>query len=290
MPRRITTTLLLTLTALMPLASCSSDLTSETDFQKDATRTIQFAISPYESAAFRSAASEAFSQLSFALFPTNDTIASIEVVQDEADNDFGTISAEIPFGSYELVIVGHNGESAATIASTERVEFPNNRVTDSFCHYQTLSISESTPAVLSIELKRCVAKFEAVATDAIPEWATKMNFVATGGGVALNAKTGLACEVSTQDKTSNIPASFAGKTGKFFSLYSFLPAKDAAMSITLNAIDANGNTRLTHTFTDVPMAVNQITRYTGELFRTSVNANGSITADTEWNAVNEYTF
>jgi hypothetical protein len=151
-------------------------------------------------------------------------------------------------------------------------------------------VSKETTSALNIELKRCVAKFEVFATDAIPEWIAQMHVVAEGGGVVLNAKTGLAAKDAVQDKRLDIPASFIGKTGKYFSTYTFLPSEEANMSFTLSAIDTEGNTRLAHEFTDAPMTVNQITRYTGELFCTSVHTGGNITADTEWTATNEFTF
>jgi hypothetical protein len=228
--------------------------------------------------------------LSFVLFPIDGEASRIEVIQSEGDENFGTISADIPFGNYELVIVGHNCEDAATVVSPDSIAFPQGKITDTFCHYQTLEVSKETTSALNIELKRCVAKFEVFATDAIPEWIAQMHVVAEGGGVVLNAKTGLAAKDAVQDKRLDIPASFIGKTGKYFSTYTFLPSEEANISFTLSAIDSEGNTRLAHEFTDAPMTVNQITRYTGELFCTSVHTGGNITADTEWTATNEFTF
>jgi hypothetical protein len=224
------------------------------------------------------------------LFPIDGEASHIEVIQSEGDENFGTVSADIPFGNYELVIVGHNCADAATVVSPDSIAFPQGKITDTFCHYQTLEVSKETTSALNIELKRCVAKFEVFATDAIPEWIAQMHVVAEGGGVVLNAKTGLAAKDAVQDKRLDIPASFIGKTGKYFSTYTFLPSEEANMSFTLSAIDTEGNTRLAHEFTDAPMTVNQITRYTGELFCTSVHTGGNITADTEWTATNEFTF
>ena len=290
---RTASTLLLLLTMLVPLVSCSSEVIADFEEEVDKGKTsknIKFSISPYETGKFRSAAADAFSQLSFVLFPIDGEASQIEVTQAEGDENFGTVSADIPFGNYELVIVGHNCADAATVVSPDSIAFPQGKITDTFCHYQTLEVSKETTRALNIELKRCVAKFEVFATDAIPEWIAQMHVVAEGGGVVLNAKTGLAAKDAVQDKRLDIPASFIGKTGKYFSTYTFLPTEEANMSFTLSAIDAEGNTRLAHEFTDAPMTVNQITRYTGELFCTSVHTGGNITADTEWTATNEFTF
>ena len=290
---RTASTLLFLLTMLFPLVSCSSGVIADFEEEGDkeeTSKTIKFRISPYETGKFRSAAADAFSQLSFVLFPIDSEASRIEVIQSEGDENFGTVSADIPFGSYEMVIVGHNCADAATVVSTDSIAFPQGKITDTFCHYQTLEVSKDTTSALNIELKRCVAKFEAVATDAIPEWIAQMHVVAEGGGVVLNAKTGLAAKEGAQEKRLDIPASFIGKTGKYFSTYTFLPSEKTDMTFTLSAIDAEGNTRLTHEFSDAPMTVNEITRYTGELFSTSINTSGNITADTEWTATNEFTF
>lgn len=289
---RTASTIVLLLTMLLLSVSCSSDITADLNEEDEelTSKTVKFSISPYETGKFRSAAADAFSLLSFVLFPADGEASPIRVIQDETCEDFGTIKADIPFGSYEMVIVGHNCDSSETIVSPDSVIFPHNRITDTFCHYQTLEVTKDTKSTQSIELKRCVAKFEVVATDAIPEWMAQMRVVAKGGGVVLNAKTGLAAKVAVQDKRSDIPASFAGKTGKYFSTYTFLPEEQADMTFTLNAIDTEGNVRLTHEFADAPMNVNQITRYTGELFSTSIQTSNTITADTEWSATNEYTF
>ena len=290
---RTASTLLFLLTILFPLVSCSSvviaDFEEEGD-KEETSKTSMFSISHYETGKFRTAAAEAFSQLSFVLFPIDGEASRIEVTQAEGDENFGTVSADIPFGNYELVIMGHNCADAATVVTADSITFPQGKITDTFCHYQTLEVLKETTSALNIELKRCVAKFEVFATDAIPEWIAQMHVVAEGGGVVLNAKTGLAAKDAVQDKRLDIPASFIGKTGKYFSTYTFLPSEEANMSFTLSAIDAEGNTRLTHEFSDAPMTVNQITRYTGELFSTSVHTGGNITADTEWTATNEYTF
>lgn len=290
---RAASTLLFLLTMLVPLASCSSGVIADFEEEVDkgkTSKTIKFRISPYETGKFRSAAADAFSLLSFVLFPVDGEASPIRVIQDETCEDFGTIKADIPFGSYEMVIVGHNCDSSETIVSPDSVIFPHNKITDTFCHYQTLDVTKETKSTQSIELKRCVAKFEVVATDAIPEWIAQMHVVAEGGGVVLNAKTGLAAKEGVQEKRLDIPASFIGKSGKYFSTYTFLTSELTDMTFTLNAIDPEGNVRLTHEFANAPMTVNQITRYTGELFSTSVQTGSTITADTEWTATNEFTF
>lgn len=277
------------LLVLLPLLTCCSKTEANFESTTEKEKTISFSISSYETEKMRAAASEAFSQLSFVLIPSNGT-DTIVVEQEKSDKNFASISATVPFGTYELVIVGHNCATPAIIASPDSIAFPQDKITDTFCHYQTLEVGKSTSGALDIELKRCVAKMEVVATDAVPEWVAKVNCVSTGGGVVLNAITGLAAYESVQSKTLYMPESWIGDKNKVFSTYTFLTAEQNDMTFTLDIIDADEDTEVSLTLADAPMAVNQITRYTGELFNTSVQASGSITADTEWDEVNEYMF
>jgi hypothetical protein len=281
--------MLLTLT-MLTLASCSSDFDFPTDEEPESGKAIEFTITPYETEKFKSAASDAFSQLSLALLPTSGSNSPVTITQNDSDKNLGTISATIPFGEYELVIVGHNGDGEALVAKADSVVFPANKITDTFCHYQVLNVTKESASDLAIELKRCVAKMEIVNTDAIPAWAAKIETRAKGGGMSLNPKTGLATCPAVQEKASDIPQSYIGKTEKRFSTYSFLTDEETDMEFNITFFDSEGNAKIVHSFTEVPMRVNQITRYTGELFSTSAEVKSGITADTAWGETKEYTF
>lgn len=276
---------------ILLLCSCSSDIIAEhADAGSKAKKDIKFVISPYETELMRASTSEAFTRLSFVLFPTipGDTIV---VEQEKNDGNFATVSAAVPFGTYELVVVGHNGSENAIVESAENISFQDNKITDTFCHYQTVEITSETSSTMEIKLKRSVAKMEVKVTDALPEWLAKVQIIATGGGVALNPKTGLAAAEAVQNKTSEIKDIWLGTKFCTFSTYTFLPSDgEVNMSFTVNAIDGTGETILSRLFDNVPMTVNQITRYTGEFFNSSSEVGGKITADAAWEEENEYSF
>ena len=77
---------------------------------------------------------------------------------------------------YQLVVIAHNGEGSATITSTEKVTFPNNKVTDTFYYYGDLIVTSEVQSY-DLTLTRAVAMFRLVLTDdEIPSSVTKFKF------------------------------------------------------------------------------------------------------------------
>ena len=77
---------------------------------------------------------------------------------------------------YQLVVIAHNGEGSATITSTEKVTFPNNKVTDTFYYYGDLVVTSEVQSY-DLTLTRAVAMFRMVLTDdEIPSTVTKFKF------------------------------------------------------------------------------------------------------------------
>ena len=71
---------------------------------------------------------ELFSRLNVAIFDADGSKVKT-VAQKEGDAGYGTIALTLAAGTYQLVVIAHNGEGSATITSTEKVTFPSNKVT-----------------------------------------------------------------------------------------------------------------------------------------------------------------
>ena len=80
---------------------------------------------------------ELCSRLNIALFDADGTKVKT-VAQKEGDASYGTVGLSLAAGTYQLVVIAHNCEGSATITSTEKVTFPNNKVTDTFYYYGDL--------------------------------------------------------------------------------------------------------------------------------------------------------
>ena len=132
---------------------------------------------------------ELCSRLNVAIFDADGTKVKT-VAQKEGDTGYGTVALTLAAGTYQLVVIAHNGEGSATITSTEKVTFPNNKVTDTFYYYGDLVVTDAKQSY-DLTLTRAVAMFRLVLTDdEIPSTVTKFKFYYTGGSSTFSPKGG----------------------------------------------------------------------------------------------------
>lgn len=233
------------------------------------------------------------SRLNIAIFDAEGTKVKT-VAQKEGDASYGTVALSLAAGTYRLVVIAHNCDGSATITSTEKVTFPNNKVTDTFYYYGDLVVGTEKQSY-DLTLTRAVAMFRLVLTDeSIPNNVAKMKFYYLGGSSTFSPKDGYGCVNSKQTEIRPVPADFV--SGTAFEVYT-LPhtEEDVLTKLTVTALDANDNILKERTFENIPITRNQVTRYTGSFFGsggTGDTGSGTfrLTADPDWDAVNGYTF
>ena len=246
----------------------------------------------FEQEAFTRAATDITSlcsRLNIAIFNSEGTKVKT-VAQKEGDSDYGTVALSLAEGTYQLVVIAHSCEGSATITSTEKVTFPNNKVTDTFYYYGDLVVTSETQNY-DLTLTRAVAMFRLVLTDEnIPSAVAKFKFYYTGGSSTFSPKDGYGCVNSKQTEIRTV--AFDG----VYEIYT-LPhtEEDVLTKLTVTALDANDNTIKERVFENVPVIRNQVTRYTGSFFGNGgggQTGSGSfrMTADPDWDSVNGYTF
>lgn len=148
------------------LAACEKPVLDNEDAvtKKDANVILHF--KQYEQESFTRSATditELCSRLNIAIFDADGTKVKT-VAQKESDAGYGTVALTLASGTYKLVVIAHNGEGSATITSTEKVTFPNNKVTDTFYYYGDLIVTDATQSY-DLTLTRAVAMFRLVLTD-----------------------------------------------------------------------------------------------------------------------------
>ena len=191
----------------------------------------------------------------------------VKTINQTIDNDnFGKLSFVLPQGEYEVVIIAHSGNSAATITS-EKVTFPNNKVTDTFYTYLKLSVEES--AEYTIQLKRAVAMFRLNVEDVIPDQVKQMKFYYTGGSSTFNAKTGYGCVNSKQTELRDVNEVVRSADPACFEVYTFPHAESGELKMTVSALNASNEIIVEKVFEKVPVTINQITQYAGHFFSSS---------------------
>ena len=233
------------------------------------------------------------SRLNIAIFDGEGTKVKT-VAQKEGDASYGTVALSLAAGTYKLVVIAHNCDGSATITSTEKVTFPNNKVTDTFYYYGDLVVSNEKQ-MYDLTLTRAVAMFRLVLTDeTLPENVAKFKFYYTGGSSTFSPADGYGCVNSKQTEIRTVPVGLSD--GITFEIYT-LPhtEEDVLTKLTVTALDANDNTIKERVFENVPVVRNQVTRYTGSFFGNGGGGStGSgdfrMTADPDWDSVNGYTF
>ncbi len=236
---------------------------------------------------------ELCSRLNIAVFDADGTKVKT-VAQKDGDASYGTVALTLAAGTYRLVVIAHNGDGSATITSTEKVTFPNNKVTDTFYYYGDLVVTSEVQSY-DLTLIRAVAMFRLVLTDEeIPSTVAKLKFYYTGGSSTFCPLAGYGCVASKQTEYRTVPADYV--SGTSFDIFTLPHSEDDVLTkLTVTALDQNDNIVKERIFEDIPVTRNQVTRYTGNFFgssETGSTSNGTLrlTANPDWDSVNGYTF
>ena len=282
------------------VAACEKPILDEEDAVTRKETNVILHMTQYEQEAFGNSGNRAAtraatditelcSRLNIAIFDDEGTKVKT-VAQKEGDASFGTVALTLAAGTYQLVVIAHNGEGSATITSTEKVTFPNNKVTDTFYYYGDLVVTSEVQSY-DLTLTRAVAMFRMVLTDdEIPSTVTKFKLYYTGGSSTFSPSAGYGC---VNSKQTEIRAVADDGVYEIFTLPH--TEEDVLTKLTVTALDANDNIIKEKVFENVPISRNQVTRYTGSFFGSSGSGQTSdgtfrLTADPDWDSVNGYTF
>ena len=275
------------------LAACEKPIIDETtgkEIPSDANVILHF--TQYQQEAFTRSATDITSlcsRLNIAIFDAEGTKVKT-VAQKEGDASYGTVALSLAAGTYRLVVIAHSCDGSATITSTEKVTFPNNKVTDTFYYYGDLVVTAEKQSY-DLTLTRAVAMFRLVLTDeSIPNNVAKLKFYYLGGSSTFSPKDGYGCVNSKQTEIRPV------STDGIYEIYT-LPhtEEDVLTKLTVTALDANDNILKERVFENIPIIRNQVTRYTGSFFgsgggNSTNDGTFRLTADPDWDAVNGYTF
>lgn len=277
---------------VLALTACEKAVIDSSTESAAAEANVILHLRQYEQEAFTREASditEICSRLSVAVF-ANDGSKVKTVAQKEGDSSYGTVALTLAAGTYKLVVIAHNGDGAATISATDRVTFPNNKVTDTFYYYGTLEATDAKQNY-DLELLRAVAMFRIqLADETIPANVARMKFYYLGGSSTFSPEAGYGCVQSKQTEYRIVDANT-----KTFELYT-LPhcEEDVLTRLTITALDAADNIIQEQTLENIPVTRNRITRYSGSLFGGGNNDAPSsgllrLTADPAWDGEQDYT-
>lgn len=232
---------------------------------------------------------EVATRLDFAVFDSEGTRVK-SIGQEISEESFGTVSVRLAEGTYTMVAIAHNGEKAAKLTTPSKVtfEYDGNKVTDTFVYYQSITVESDKS--YDMNMKRCVAMVRFVFTDNAPADVVSFSFYYTGGSSALDATTGKGCVNSRQRETRNrVAANSEGES--VYEIYTFPKADSENLKLTVSALNESGETVYEKVLEEVPVAVNEITQYTGAFFSNSsslYDSNNTFYTNDTW-TVNDYT-
>ena len=273
--------------AVLLLAGCCKDNDNTTGSAKVKVHVDNFAISQ-EDIGFKSASDVAdytgVKAITLAFYTANGD-EQYKVTQMRADattyTTFGEFDLSLPMGSYTMVVLGYglnDGEPAVTLTSPTSATFGDYPARETFVATQAVNITNTDAVSLSATLSRVVSKLKIHSTDGCTENAVNVRTTFSAGGKAFNPSTGLATSNAGFINVLPIQSTVGNSTNSIS--YLFLATDEQSMTVTIDVLDAGGNSISHKVVNDVPFKRNRMTVLTGSLY--SSGGNGSFQVETEW--------
>ena len=207
-----------------------------------------------------------------------------KITQLKSDNSnyttFGEFECSLPMGSYTMVAVAYytNENSVLTLTSPTEALY-NVRARETFAYTQAVNISNTDAVDISATLSRIISMLTVQSTDGKVAGVTNVRMTFSAGGKDFNPTTGFAITntgiVNTVGNSSAIGATSSSSTCLF------LATDEQDIDVTIETLDADGNTLFSKTIEDVPFRRNRLTKLTGAMY-TNEALSGSFQVNTDW--------
>lgn len=204
----------------------------------------------------------------------------------EQGETFGEFSTPLPIGSYTMVVLGYvlYDDDALTLTSPTQAEWTVNAPRETFAATQEVNVTNTTALNLSATLDRIVAQLKVISTDNRTANVEKVRMTFAAGGKQFSPTTGLATVNTGSVSTVSAGEAVGERSGSIG--YVFLATDEQTMDVTIETLDAQGNTIFSKTVENVPFQRNRKTKLTGAIYSASAAA-GSFEVNTDW-AVETY--
>lgn len=201
---------------------------------------------------------------------------------------FGQFSLSLPMGSYKMVVLGYDyfGSDAMVLTSATAAEFTSDHVRETFCYTQDVSITSTAAVSLSATLSRIVSELKIVSTDNKSANASTVMTTFLAGGKAFNPSTGLA--LADTGFSNIVGASQKVGAPTTSTNFLFLTSDEQTIDITIDVLDAAGNSISQRVVPDVPLKRNRITTLRGSLYTSGTTA--AFQLETSWLPGHEQNF
>lgn len=221
-------------------------------------------------------------KLNFTVFDENGKVVYSEYQTSSSEN-FGKITSDLRLGNYTLVAVARNGmaDGQFNIKSPTEAASTINRIFDTFCATQSVSITSDNEHNVTMDLDRAVCLFTLRQTKAIPDTVKSIKFYFnTQHTVKELPDFNPTTKVALGNYQISREASLVNHEPQDLNFYAFLPANSTTVNIKVEALDESGNVVISHDFNNVTMQICQRTIASGDMFSGSFGA--SFTVNTDW--------
>jgi len=218
--------------------------------------------------------------ITLAFYSGNTEVYSQTQIKSETPSGFGNFTCDLPIGVYTLVVIARqvgNGDTF-TFTSPTSAGYTSERPRETFCHSQSVTVTNTSPLDLDVTLSRIVSALNIVSTDNRPEGIAKIRTTYSKGSKSFNPTTGLALDDDGFTLT-NTPSAAVGSAINVTS-YLFLASDEETMDITVEALGANDVVLYTKTLQNVSFKRNRKTKAQGAIFSTSGSAGFQL--ETAW--------
>ena len=207
-----------------------------------------------------------------------------QIKDDGTYTTFGDFSCDLPIGTYTMVAIGRaNFEGDQfTLSSPTSASNSSERPRETFCHTQTVTITNTSPLNLSITLNRIVSAFKITSSDNRPAEITKVRTTYHKGSKSFSPTTGLGLDDEGFSQINN-PSSAVNSPIAVTS-YVFLTSDEETMDVTIEALNDNNVVLYSKTLQNVSFKRNRMTKGLGTVFTTTGSAGFQL--ETTWLADN----
>ena len=199
----------------------------------------------------------------------------------EEGETFGEFSTSLPMGSYTMVVLAHGKDvdDALVLTSPTAAEYTGEHTRETFAYTQEVNITNGDAVELSATLNRIVSKLVVNSTDGRTANLSNIRMTFSAGGKAFSPTTGLAT-VNTGFAHTVGNSKAVGQTTSSTS-YIFLATDEQNIDVTIETLDADGNTLFSKTVENVPFKRNRSTVLTGVMY-TNDALSGAFQVETAW--------
>lgn len=158
--------------------------------------------------------------------------------QVNSDDNFGTMYADIPTGTYRIIALAHNCNGSATMTIPGRITFPKNKVTDTFFFSDILSVERGK--TYALHLQRAVAAVQYILPKEKVKEVKTIEFKYTGGSSTLDGINGVGIVNSRQTEVREVPTEGI-ENGFYTTIYTFPKRDSKFLKVTVTLLNANDN-------------------------------------------------